>query len=70
MANVGVEIDGRRVTPPIACGLLAGTLRAELLSKGEIVEGRVTIDDLLAAPRLWLINSVRGWCPVALVTGG
>ncbi|OFV91883.1 MAG: hypothetical protein A3G76_07000 [Acidobacteria bacterium RIFCSPLOWO2_12_FULL_65_11] len=70
MANVVVEIDGRRVTPPIACGLLAGTLRAELLSKGEIVEGRVTIDDLLAAPRLWLINSVRGWCPVALVTGG
>jgi len=66
IANVVVEIDGRRVTPPVECGLLAGTLRAESLSRGEIVEGRVTIDQLRTASRIWLINSVRGWVPAAL----
>lgn len=63
IANVVVEIDGQRVTPPLECGLLPGTFRAALLASGEIIEQRVTLDQLLAARRLWLINSVRGWCP-------
>lgn len=61
LANVVVQMGDRRVTPPVECGLLAGTMRAELLARGEIVEGRVTVDELLRAPQLWLINSVRGW---------
>jgi len=67
IANLVVELDGRRLTPPIECGLLAGTLRAELLSRGEISEARVTVDQLRKAARLWLINSVRGWCPADLL---
>jgi para-aminobenzoate synthetase/4-amino-4-deoxychorismate lyase len=67
IANLVVEQDGRRVTPPIACGLLAGTMRAELLATGEISEERVTIHQTREAPRLWLVNSVRGWCPAALL---
>jgi para-aminobenzoate synthetase/4-amino-4-deoxychorismate lyase len=59
--NVVVELEGRRVTPPVGCGLLPGTLRAELLARGELLEGHVTVDELIGAPRLWLINSVRGW---------
>ena len=47
-ANVVVEVDGARVTPPVACGLLAGTFRAELLARGEIQERVVTLDDLRA----------------------
>lgn len=66
IANIVVEIGGRRVTPPVECGLLAGTLRAELLASGEIVEAPIAIDQLAAAPRFWLINSVRGWCPALL----
>jgi para-aminobenzoate synthetase/4-amino-4-deoxychorismate lyase len=65
-ANVVVEIDGEKVTPPIECGLLGGTLRAELLDTGAIREGRVRVDDLARATRLWLINSVRGWIPATL----
>jgi para-aminobenzoate synthetase/4-amino-4-deoxychorismate lyase len=65
-ANIVVEMDGRRVTPRVDCGLLPGTLRADLLARGEIVEGRVTIDELLSAPRFWLINSVRGWLDAVL----
>ena len=59
--NIVVEIDGAKVTPPIECGLLPGVMRAELLARGEIVERRVSVDELRAAPRVWLINSVRGW---------
>ncbi len=59
--NVVIENDGRKVTPPLACGLLPGVMRAELLERGEIWERRITVDELRAAPRIWLINSVRGW---------
>ena len=59
--NVVVEIEGAKVTPPLDCGLLPGVMREELLERGEIVERRITIAELRAAPRFWLINSVRGW---------
>ena len=61
IANVVVELGGARITPPVECGLLPGTFRAELLGRGEIQEGTVTIDDFRAAKKVWLINSVRGW---------
>jgi len=61
--NLVVEIEGRRVTPPIECGLLPGTMRAELLATGAVSEARVTIEQARAAGRFWLVNSVRGWCP-------
>jgi para-aminobenzoate synthetase / 4-amino-4-deoxychorismate lyase len=65
-ANLVALIDGRKVTPPVECGLLAGTMRAELLEAGEIVEARITRDALRTAERVWLINSVRGWMDVTL----
>ncbi|WP_372847276.1 chorismate-binding protein [Pontiella sp.] len=61
IANVVVRIGDRMITPPVACGLLPGTLRAHLLKAGEIEEGIVTLDDLRAAEEIYLINSVRGW---------
>ncbi len=62
-ANLVVEIDGVRLTPPVESGLLGGTLRAELLATGAIREQRVRVDDLAHATGVWLINSVRGWIP-------
>jgi para-aminobenzoate synthetase/4-amino-4-deoxychorismate lyase len=70
IANVVVELDGRKVTPPVSCGLLAGTFRDELLAKGEIEEGVVTLDDLRRADSVWLINSVRKWRTVDLSVAG
>ena len=69
IANLVVEdvARARRVTPPIACGLLPGTLRAELLATGEVSEAVVTVEQLKRAPRFWLVNSVRGWCEGTLV---
>jgi para-aminobenzoate synthetase / 4-amino-4-deoxychorismate lyase len=68
--NLVVELDGRRLTPPLACGLLPGTLRGELLARGEIEEHLVTLADVRRADRLWFINALRGWVPITLVGGG
>jgi para-aminobenzoate synthetase/4-amino-4-deoxychorismate lyase len=62
-ANVVAEIGGAKVTPPVSCGLLPGTFRAELLEQGSIVEQVFTKEQLLSAGTLWLINSVRRWMP-------
>jgi para-aminobenzoate synthetase/4-amino-4-deoxychorismate lyase len=67
IANLVVEVDGVRVTPPVACGLLPGTLRAELLATNQVTEARVTIEQLRRARRIWAVNSVRGWCPATLI---
>jgi para-aminobenzoate synthetase / 4-amino-4-deoxychorismate lyase len=66
LGNIVVEIAGRKVTPPVETGLLAGTFREELLERGEIVEGRVTLDAIAAAPLVWVINSVREWWPAKI----
>ncbi|HEX5391921.1 MAG TPA: chorismate-binding protein [Rhodocyclaceae bacterium] len=58
--NVVVELDGRLLTPSLACGLLPGALRAELLATGEIAEAIITRADLARATGLWFINGVRG----------
>jgi para-aminobenzoate synthetase/4-amino-4-deoxychorismate lyase len=65
--NLVIERAGERWTPPLDCGLLAGTLRAELLDRGEIRERVLSRADVVAAQRCWLINSVRGWVPVEFV---
>ncbi len=58
--NVAIDLDGSLVTPPLACGLLPGVLRAELLARGEIVERVVRVEELSRATGLWFINGVRG----------
>ncbi len=60
-ANVVLEVDGVLVTPPIECGLLGGTFRAEMLARGKVREAVVTLDQLRRAKRVWLINSVHQW---------
>ena len=63
--NLFVERDGRLLTPPVSCGLLDGTLRRELIEDpGTQVEERVLHpEDLAAAERIYLGNSVRGLVP-------
>ena len=65
--NLVVELERTRFTPPIECGLLGGTFRAELLELGEIEEKELTIEEVRRAPRLWFVNSLRGWVPIVLV---
>jgi len=69
IANLVVELGGRKLTPPVECGLLPGVFRGWLLARGEIAEARITLDDLRRASRVWTINSVRKWRDAVLVKG-
>jgi para-aminobenzoate synthetase/4-amino-4-deoxychorismate lyase len=60
-SNVVLSLDGRLATPPVASGLLAGVLRAELTASGAIQEQVVTLDDLARCRAIYLVNSLRGW---------
>jgi para-aminobenzoate synthetase/4-amino-4-deoxychorismate lyase len=66
IANVVMFSDGRHWTPPRDAGLLAGTLRDDLISKGELYERTITKSELEKAGSFFLINSVRGWMPAQL----
>src|SRR5690606_28068263 len=58
--NLFVERDGVLLTPALSCGLLPGTLRADLLAEGRAREAILTLADLVSAQAIWLGNSVRG----------
>lgn len=65
-SNVFVERAGRLLTPPLACGLLPGVMRRQLLESGRAVEAVLSVDDLLSAPAIYLSNALRGLIPVSL----
>ncbi len=67
VANLVCERGGRFFTPPVSCGLLPGTLRAQCLERGEIEEAPLPSETLAGADALYLINSVRGWMRARLV---
>ena len=64
IANIVIEKNGKKFTPPRQSGLLAGTFREELLNKGEIKEKIILKEELLSADKIFLINSVRKWIDV------
>ncbi len=66
IANLVILRNGRLVTPPVGCGLLSGTYRAELLERGEISEETVSLSSLRRAEKIFLINSVRKWREASL----
>jgi para-aminobenzoate synthetase / 4-amino-4-deoxychorismate lyase len=70
VANLVVELEGRKVTPPVSCGLLPGVLRGDLVARGEVLERVVRVTDLAQVTRLWLVNSLRGWIDVHRPPGG
>ena len=59
--NVAMLIDGRWVTPPLACGLLGGVARALALQSGQLVEAMVRVDELDRVQGWAFLNSLRGW---------
>jgi len=60
-SNAIVQLRGQRFTPPVDCGLLAGTFRAELLASGAVQERVIRVEELETAEAVWAVNSVRGW---------
>ncbi len=66
IANIAVEICGKLYTPPVNCGLLAGTYRAWLIEQKRIWERIISLDELCQSPNVYLMNSVRGIQKVSL----
>jgi para-aminobenzoate synthetase/4-amino-4-deoxychorismate lyase len=61
ISNVFVEKDGRWLTPPVECGLLAGVYRRHLLETLPSVEERILhTEELRRADAVYLCNAVRG----------
>ena len=54
------------ITPGLESGLLPGTLRAELISRGLATSGSMTVEMLRNAHTVYLGNSVRGLVPAVL----
>ena len=68
IGNLVAKLDGKKWTPPVESGLLAGTFRAELLARGQIRERKLKLEDLTASEGLYLINSVRRWVPIKVLS--
>jgi para-aminobenzoate synthetase/4-amino-4-deoxychorismate lyase len=64
IGNLVAEIKGELFTPPISCGLLAGTFRSQLLEMGKIRERIIHKDELGKCSKLFLVNSVRKWVEI------
>ena len=60
-SNIFVARGGVLLTPPLESGLLAGCLRAEMITDGRAREAPLTPDDLLG--EVYFGNSLRGLIP-------
>jgi para-aminobenzoate synthetase/4-amino-4-deoxychorismate lyase len=67
IGNVVLRLEGKLCTPPVSCGLLAGTFRRKLLRENVIQERVIGLAELADAEAIYLINSVRGWVSCELV---
>jgi len=65
--NIFVMKDEVLSTPPLSCGLLPGTRRAEVLEmRGDAVERPLFLADLVAADVIYLCNATTRLTPVSL----
>jgi para-aminobenzoate synthetase/4-amino-4-deoxychorismate lyase len=60
-SNLVVRRGSRFFTPPVTCGLLAGTFRSALLCRGRLEERVIPLPELASYDGIFLINSVRKW---------
>ncbi|WP_033542558.1 aminodeoxychorismate synthase component I [Planococcus sp. CAU13] len=67
IGNLVVEKEGEFYTPPLSCGLLAGTFRQQLIDAGKLKEKVILKEELDSFDAVWFINSVRGWLKVDMV---
>ena len=62
VTNIFIEKNGKLLTPPLTCGVLAGVYRQEVLrTNPQASEAIITIVDLHSSNAIFICNSVRGW---------
>jgi para-aminobenzoate synthetase/4-amino-4-deoxychorismate lyase len=67
IGNLVVEINDELFTPPVSCGLLAGTYREHLLETQKIKERIIRKNELPRCLKIFLINSVRKWVEIEII---
>lgn len=68
ITNIFIKKGGKWFTPPVEAGILPGVYRSKMLrSDKNILEKRLSLDDLLNADELMLTNAVRGKVKVDLL---
>jgi para-aminobenzoate synthetase/4-amino-4-deoxychorismate lyase len=72
ITNLFVEVAGRHLTPPAACGLLEGVWRRRMLADRTMKASERVLypEDLRTCRRILLTNSVRGVMPAVLDADG
>ena len=68
IGNLVVELEGKLFTPPISCGVLAGTFRAHLLETGQVIEKTIPVEQLSDCSKVFRVNSIRRWQSVKIQT--
>lgn len=68
ITNIFIRKDGVFITPPVACGLLAGIFREYFMKNNpqRVKAAPLTVKDLEEADALYVANSVRGMVRVRL----
>ncbi|MEO7840236.1 MAG: aminodeoxychorismate synthase component I, partial [Anaerolineales bacterium] len=61
IGNLVVEQDNKLFTPPLSCGVLAGTFRAQLLETDEVTKRTIRVKELKDCTQIFMVNSVRKW---------
>lgn len=59
ISNIAIKLDNDIYTPPVKCGLLAGTYRKFMIEQNKLNEKVLTIAHLLNADKMYIINAVR-----------
>ncbi|PIY17670.1 MAG: aminodeoxychorismate synthase, component I [Elusimicrobia bacterium CG_4_10_14_3_um_filter_49_12_50_7] len=60
VTNIYAEKKGVIYTPPVSCGLMRGTVRSWLLSRGKVKEKNMTPDYLKKADAVYVSNALIG----------
>ncbi len=66
IGNLVVELNDQLLTPPLECGVLAGTFRAHLLETGQVAERTILVGQLKDCTKIFRVNSIRKWQKAAL----
>ncbi len=67
ISNIIIKKRGQYYTPPVSCGLLAGTYRQHFMTTHNVTEKILTKQDVLQADQVYICNSVRGLIRVKLM---
>ena len=68
-ANLFWIVDGKLYTPSLACGVLDGVMRAQVIRSAPVREVRANFDTLMQAEAAFLTSSLIGVRPIKVLAG-